>query len=124
MKANKLWVIPACALAALLLASCQGMFSTAVEYRVTGTAATVSISYIDTEGATVSLSGVSLPWDTTFTFGTWGASRELDVQATNTAASGSITVSLYENGNLRKTETADWPTNSAEAGPDWIGVPF
>lgn len=92
-------------MASLLGSGCGGATSTTyqVEYKVTGTAASVWVTYTDKDGGTAMEDGVSLPWSYTFKAksGDWAY-----VSAQNKGNSGTVTTTIYRDGKEFKTTTS------------------
>lgn len=75
-----------------------------VRYEVTGSAETVDITYQNADGGTSQLSGVTLPWSTTFT------GQALDfvyVSAQNKGETGTVTATIYRDGEQFKSSTSE-----------------
>lgn len=74
-----------------------------VEYKVTGTATSVWVTYTDKDGGTAMEDGVSLPWSYTFKAksGDWAY-----VSAQNKGSSGTVTTTIYRDGKEFKTTTS------------------
>jgi len=74
-----------------------------VEYRVTGTAATASMTIENEDGGTSQVSNQPLPWSHAFTArpGTW-----VYVSAQNEGDTGDITAAIYYDGTLFKSSTS------------------
>jgi hypothetical protein len=77
--------------------------SVRVEYEITGTASTVSVTLNNATGGTEHFSNVSVPH--TFTFENY---RDwfFSVSAQNDGASGSVTVTIYIDGEVVATSTS------------------
>lgn len=74
-----------------------------VRYEVTGSASTVDITYQNEDGGTSQLSDVTLPWSLAFT------GEALDfvyVSAQNQGETGTVTVTIYKDGEQFKTSTS------------------
>ena len=74
-----------------------------VTYDVTGSAWTVDITYTNGDGGTSQLSGVMLPWRTSFSAGTLSF---VYVAAQNQGETGTVTVTIYRDGEEFKTTTS------------------
>ena len=75
-----------------------------VEYKVTGSASTVSVTYTNRDGGTSQESDVSIPWSYSFK----GSPNDfVYISAQNQGESGSVTVTIYKNGSSFKTSTSD-----------------
>jgi uncharacterized protein YceK len=74
-----------------------------VEYKVTGTAGTVSLTYTNKDGGTSQESNVSLPWTHSFTA---KSGSFVYVSAQNMGASGTVTTTIYRDGKEFKTSTS------------------
>lgn len=74
-----------------------------VKYKVTGTAATVDVTIENEDGGCSQFSDVSVPW-------TYSFEREegefVYVSAQNCGNSGSVTVTIYKDGDTFKTSTS------------------
>jgi len=74
-----------------------------VEYRVSGTAATVDLTISNSSEGTEQYSDISLPWSLKFT----GAKGNfIYVSAQNNGQSGTVTSTIYINGQSFKTATS------------------
>jgi len=78
-------------------------YSPGVEYRVTGTCSRVDVTYQNSDGGTSQVTNKSLPWSYTFTGGTGDF---VYVSAQNQEKNGSVTCTIYRNGNVFKTSTS------------------
>ncbi|MCK4760716.1 MAG: hypothetical protein KAW12_00855 [Candidatus Aminicenantes bacterium] len=74
-----------------------------VEYKITGTARRVDITYASAENSTSQKSNVRLPWSFTRSANTGDF---LYLSAQNDTSHGSVTVSIYKDGKLYKTATS------------------
>lgn len=93
-------------LAAMLLSGCEWMMiKTDVEYRVTGNVPDVSITIENASGGTSQYDPASLPWTYTWTV-EGNAYTFLYVSAQNNYSSGTITTSIYLDGDLYRTSTS------------------
>ena len=76
-----------------------------IEYKVTGTAESVSLTYTNSQGGTEQRDSVSLPWSLCV------AAVEIDaflsISAQNQGETGSITVAIYRNNQPLKTATSE-----------------
>ena len=98
-------------LAAIILSSCD-FFIGMMEYEVTGSASSVDVTYANESGGTSRQSGVSLPWSYSFT---GDPGDFVYILAENKGATGSVTATIYKNGNEFKTSTSSAPYGTAEA---------
>lgn len=89
-------------LLAALLAGCA-LVNHAVVYQVTGTAASVSVTYVNENGGTSQVTGAPLPWTYSFTA---HVGDFLYVSAQNEGATGSVTATATENGSIVQTSTS------------------
>lgn len=74
-----------------------------VKYEVTGSASTVDVTYTNEDGGTSQLSDVTLPWSVSFTGDT------LDfvyVSAQNQGETGTVTATIYRDGEQFKSSTS------------------
>ena len=92
---------------ALVLAGCSPVdLSTnepatdGMEYRVSGTASRVSLTYESRDGATEQIASAALPWSYTFK-GYAGKWFYISVQ--NNGSSGTVIVECYRNGSVYKS---------------------
>ncbi len=86
--------------------------SITVKYQITGSAGAVNIDYIDSNGDLVILNGQELPWEITFSA---NKGDQAYLSAKRTGSSGTVTVKIYSNGNLRFEDTsADGSAATAE----------
>ncbi len=83
--------------------------SVAVEYKVTGTAETVDIDYIDENGKLAIINDVKLPWSLTFTADRGDA---VFLSAQRTGDTGTVTVTIHSDGDVLAEDTS---TGSAAA---------
>ena len=75
-----------------------------VRYEVTGSAQAVDITYTNESGGTSQLSDVSVPWSVSFT----GDALDLvSVMAQNKGEAGSVTTTIYRDGESWKTSTSE-----------------
>lgn len=86
----------------LILSSCS-LFKHDIKYEVTGTAASVSLTYENASGGTSQTSGTALPWVYTFSA---KSGDFLYVSAQNDGATGSVTAAVYENDSVVQTSTS------------------
>ncbi|MBL7087099.1 MAG: hypothetical protein ISS28_08435 [Candidatus Cloacimonetes bacterium] len=87
-----------------LIFGCE-LFDTSidVEYKVTGTASRVDVTYENEGGGTSQESNVSVPWTYSFT----GEPGDfVYISAQNQGQSGSVTVTIYTDGDKFKTSTS------------------
>ena len=83
-----------------------------VEYQVTGSAATVNITYANAGGGPVKESNVAVPWSHNFTA---GSQAGVYISAQNDGESGSVTVTITEDGTVFQTTTSNGAHVTAEA---------
>lgn len=107
MKRLRIFVLSVLVLVAI--AGCKNPFSPTkyhVEYRVTETARSVSVTYQNADGGISQAFGVPLPWSYSFTAepGTW-----VYVSAQNDGETGWIRVTIYKDGEEFKTSTSSGP---------------
>ena len=74
-----------------------------VEYRVTGTALTVDLTIENEDGGTSQYSDQSLPWSYSYTGRT---DNFVYVSAQNQGATGTVTATIYIDGDVFKTSTS------------------
>jgi len=74
-----------------------------VEYKVTGTTSSVSLTYSDSNEGTAQESDVAIPW--TYTFNA-KVDHFLYISAQNQEDSGSVTTTIYTHGSVFKTTTS------------------
>jgi hypothetical protein len=74
-----------------------------IEYRVTGTASRVDVTYTNRDGGTSQESSRTVPWSHEFEC---GHDNFLYISAQNNGSSGSVTVTIYKNGTAIKTSTS------------------
>lgn len=86
-------------------ASCPGPSTTSysVEYQVTGSASTVFVTYENENGGTSQIASAIVPWSHTFTA---NSGDFVYISAQNNGDSGSVTVTILEDGNVFKTSTS------------------
>lgn len=83
-----------------------------VKYTVTGTAATVDVTYENSSQGTSQDSGVTLPWSYSFT---GHAGDFVYISAQNDGASGNVTATIYKNDTVFKQSTSSGAYVIAEA---------
>jgi len=86
--------------------SCSNPFDTSIDvrYEVIGTAESVDITYENLNGGISQVTGLPLPWSITIT----GNSGDyVYLSAHNTGDSGSLTVTIYDNGDVFKRATSE-----------------
>jgi len=87
-----------------LLVSCEdGPTVYDVEYKVTGSASTVNVTYENASGGVSQESDVSVPWSYTFEGEPDGF---VYISAQNQGSSGTVTATIYKNGKSFKTSTS------------------
>jgi hypothetical protein len=76
--------------------------SHSVEYEITGSASVVSVTYTNADGGTSQLDSVTFPWALTMT----AKSGDIpNILAQKQGDSGSVTVTIYNDGNVFKKST-------------------
>jgi len=87
-----------------LMLGCE-LFDTSidVEYKVTGTASRVDVTYENEDGGTSQEGNVSVPWTYSFT---GDPGDFVYISAQNQGQSGSVTVTIYTDGDNFKTSTS------------------
>ena len=99
--------LPVVALAILiLLVACKKdplSPNVTVEYKVTGTAKTADIDYIDANGKLAIINNVKIPWSLSFTADRGNA---VFLSAKNTGTAGTVAVAIYSNGNVLDEDTS------------------
>lgn len=88
------------------LASCDNPLDSSinVKYKVTGTADTVDVTYENSDGGTSQESDVSVPWSYSFT----GEPGDfVYISAQNQGQTGTVTVTIYTDGDVFKTSTSE-----------------
>lgn len=91
----------------LSLAACSNPFAPSrpsIEYRVTGTASMVSVTYATAGGGTAQVGTATLPWSTSFKCEKAG--DFLYVSAQNRGTTGTVTVTIYKDSASYKTTTS------------------
>ena len=83
--------------------------SVTVEYKVTGTAESVNIDYIDSNGKLAIINNVEIPWSLTFSANRGDA---VFLSAKRIGDTGTVTVTIYRDGNVLDEDTS---TDSAAA---------
>ena len=84
-----------------------------VEYKVTGTAEAVDLDYIDADGELAILNGVQVPWELSFSA---DRGRTVLLSAKNTGTTGTVTVTIYVNGNVFDEETVTGAATATAEG--------
>ncbi|MCK5785717.1 MAG: hypothetical protein KAH54_04055 [Candidatus Sabulitectum sp.] len=89
-----------------LVLSCSNPFDTSisVRYEVTGSAETVNITYENGSGGISQLTGISLPWSHKFSA---DPDDYVYLFAQNQGETGSITVTIYSDGDVFKRATSE-----------------
>lgn len=87
-----------------LFTGCEDFFDKDIEYRVTGTAGSVSLTYKNEDGGTEQQSGIQPPWTHSFTA---AEGDFLYISAQNQTATGTVTASIYVDGDLWKTASSE-----------------
>lgn len=90
----------------LLFVACSNPLSSSVSvrYKVSGTAESVDITYENADGGTSQLSDEELPWSITFD-GNIG--DFVYISAQNQGETGTVTVTIYKNGDVYKQSTSE-----------------
>ncbi len=85
--------------------SCSNPFDTSIDvrYEVTGTAESVDITYENLNGGISQVTGLPLPWSITIT---GNPGDYVYLSAHNKGESGSITVTIYDDGDVFKRATS------------------
>lgn len=94
------------ALLVLATASCDNPLDSSikVKYKVTGTADTVDVTYENADGGTSQESDVDVPWSYSFT----GEPGDfVYISAQNQGQTGTVTVTIYTDGDVFKTSTSE-----------------
>lgn len=93
-------------IAAALLLSCSNPFdySIDVRYEVTGSADAVDITYENLNGGISQVSDMPLPWSITIT---GNPGDYVYLSAHNTGDQGSITVTIYDDGDVFRRATSE-----------------
>ena len=90
----------------LMLLACSNPFDSSIDvrYEVTGSAETVNITYENDSGGISQVTNVPLPWSITF-------SGDLEdyvyLSAQNQGETGSVTVTIFKNGDVFKRATSE-----------------
>ncbi len=107
---KKIFLVLALVLLSLTLLSCDsgdsssgGEGSHQITYQVTGSASAVFITLLTPGAVTAQFSGVTPPWSVNYTL---TSGFFLYISAQNQTSSGSVTVSIYEDGNLLKQSSS------------------
>ncbi|MBF9018410.1 MULTISPECIES: MmpS family transport accessory protein [unclassified Oceanispirochaeta] len=90
-------------LSIILFAGCDILTPPQVEYEISGTATSVNITYSNASEGTSQVSDVSVPWTYSFESTT---GNFLYVSAQNQNDSGSLTATIYVDGDVYKTSTS------------------
>lgn len=90
----------------LALTGCDNPFdpSIDVKYKVTGTAATVDVTYENSSGGVSQESDVEVPWSYSFT---GDPGDFVYISAQNQGQTGTVTVTIYRDGDVFKTSTSE-----------------
>lgn len=100
----------------LLLTACTKdplSYSVTVEYKVTGTAEAVIIGYLDSNGDIVTINGVETPWELTFSA---NHGDPVFLSANRTGSDGTVTVTIYSDGNVFDQDTTSDATSATAEG--------
>lgn len=97
--------LPIALLAAALL-SCSNPFDTSIDvrYEVTGTAESVDITYENLNGGISQVTGMPLSWSITLTA---DPGDYVYLSAWNRGETGSVTVTIYEDGDVFRRATSE-----------------
>ncbi len=87
--------------------------SLTVEYKITGTAETVNIDYLDSNGDLVIINGVEIPWELTFSA---NSGDQVYLSAKRTGSDGTVTVTIYSDGNVLDEDTSTGPGAATAEG--------
>jgi len=96
-------VIPLLLAMMFLLTGCTPFKPYAVEYRVTGSAPSVSVTYENASRGTSQATGCGLPW--TYSFEGY-RNQFVYISAQNEGESGTVTASIYVDGKCYWTSTS------------------
>lgn len=95
-----------CAAIAILLAGCGEdplSASVTVRYEVTGSAESVNIDYLDSNGDLAIVNGQGVPWEITFSA---NKGDQVYLSAKRTGETGTVTVKIYKDGTLLDEDTS------------------
>ena len=94
------------ALTLMQLTACSNPYdnSVDVEYRVTGTASLVDVTYVNKGGGTSQNDDVEVPWSYSFE-GNRG--DFVYISAQNQGETGKVTVAIYRNGTIIESSTSE-----------------
>ncbi len=94
------------ALSLFLILSCSNPFDTSIDvkYEIAGSAERVNITYENGDGGISQLGNVALPWSHTFSA---EPNEYVYLYAQSMSESGSITVTIYSNGDVFKRATSE-----------------
>lgn len=89
-----------------LCVSCSNPFDYSIDlrYEVTGSAGTVNITYENLNGGISQVSGRQLPWSVTLTA---DPGDYVFLSAVNTGETGSVTVTIFDDGDVFKRATSE-----------------
>lgn len=87
--------------------------SVTVKYEVTGSAVTVNIDYIDSNGDLAIINGQELPWEITFSA---NKGDQVYLSAKRAGDSGTVTVKIYKDGTLMDEDTSTDDTSATAEG--------
>ncbi|MEA3265680.1 MAG: MmpS family transport accessory protein [Candidatus Fermentibacteria bacterium] len=87
--------------------------SLTVEYKITGTAEAVNIDYLDSNGDLVIINGVEIPWELTFSA---NSGDQVYLSAKRTGSNGTVTVTIYSDGNVFDQDTTSDATSATAEG--------
>ena len=87
--------------------------SLTVEYKITGTAEAVNIDYLDSNGDLVIINGVEIPWELTFSA---NSGDQVYLSAKRTGSDGTVTVTIYSDGNVFDQDTTSDATAATAEG--------
>ena len=87
--------------------------SITVEYKITGTAETVNIDYLDSNGDLGIINGVEIPWELTFSA---KHGDSVFLSAKRTGSDGTVTVTIYSDGDVLDEDTSTGPSAATTEG--------
>lgn len=99
-------VIAVLGLIYLALLGCDNPLDSSIDvkYKVTGTAETVDVTYENSSGGVSQESDVEVPWSYSFT----GEPGDfVYISAQNQGQTGTVTVTIYRDGDVFKTSTSE-----------------
>lgn len=98
-----------------LASSCSNPFDSSIDlrYEVTGSAELVNITYENLNGGISQLSAIPLPWSVTLSA---DPGDYVYLSAYNRGESGSVTVTIYEDGSVFKRASSEGAHVTASVG--------